>query len=165
MDKARSTYACYLVLSAYCLLVIMATKVNENEMYKRILNLAWELTSWRRLPSIVHATTYNRPWTVKSSIVRCPSHTWYFVACSKGIFMRRRRTDPLEIGRNKNEKQNKPIKPKRSPKISMNNKLTSSSKQVNRSANRINLKNGRNSTWVSLFACKLWRNWVSCILF
>ena len=88
---------------------------------------AFGLTSRRRCPSIAQAIIENRPWRVKSNIVRCPNHTWYRVACSKGISISRRRTDPLEIGRNRNAKQINPMNPKRSPISFSINKLKSSS--------------------------------------
>ena len=93
---------------------------------KRITPLA--LTSSRMCPSIVHAIAQNSPWRVNNSIVRCPSHTWYLVACSKGISIRRRRTDPLATGRNKKAKQSNPIVPKRSPSFNMMKQLKISKK-------------------------------------
>ena len=40
-----------------------------------------------------------------------PSQTWYLIACSKGMFRTRKRLEPLEIGKNKNDKQNAPANP------------------------------------------------------
>lgn len=81
------------------------------------------LTSRWRSPRSDHAITKNKPCNVKIIIVRCPSQTWYLVACSNGISIIRRRIDPLATGRKRKAKQNIPIEPNRKPTISITKML------------------------------------------
>jgi hypothetical protein len=64
------------------------------------------------------------------NIMRFPNHTWYLAACSKGISIRRRRIDPLVMGRKRKAKQDKAIKPKEYADICNIKTLKSGTNQI-----------------------------------